>query len=118
MDKKTFGVGIILCFIAAVMLLSSLRVTNFSFYRFGHVSTGGVFLILFVLALIWIVVRRSPASFASMALVLVGGFVALLLGTDFHFVYMSALSLVVMVALAAVGAGLMVKAILQRGKGE
>ncbi len=114
MNKKTFGAGVLLCFIAAVMLLSSLRVSNFSFYRFGSVSTGGVFLVLFVLALIWVIVRASTPSFVAMALVIVGAFVSLLLGTKFYFVRLSALSLVLMVGLAAVGAGLIVKSLLGR----
>lgn len=112
MNKTTFGAGVLLCFISAVMLLSSMRVTNFSFYCFGHVSTGGVFLVLFVLALIWVIVRASVPSFIAMALVVIGAFVSLLLGTQFRFVHVSALSMVLMVGLAAVGAGLIVKSLL------
>ena len=114
MNKKTFGAGVLLCFIAAVMPLSSMRVTNFAFYRFGSVSTGGVFLVLFVLALIWVIVRATTPSFIAMALVVIGAFVSLLLGTRFYFVHISALSLILMVGLAAVGAGLIVKSLLGR----
>ena len=116
MNKKTFGAGVLLCFIAAVMLLSSMRVTNFAFYRFGHISTGGVFLVLFVLALAWIIVRADTPSFIAMGLVVVGAFVSLLLGTRFYFVHLSALSMVAMVGLAAVGAGLMVKSLFDRDR--
>ncbi len=116
MEKRTFGAGALLCFVAAVMLLSSLRVTNFAFYRFGSVSSGGVFLVLFVLAVVWIVVRPGKLAFAAMALVAVGAFVSLLLGTKFYFVHLSALSLLAMAALAAAGAGLMLKSFFSRDK--
>lgn len=120
--KKNTGcllAGMALCLVSAVMLLMNLRVSNMTFYSFGRVNSGGVLLVLFVIAVIWVVVKGSNLSLGALALVILAAFVSLLAGTRFYLTNIDAFQFILMVALAGVGLALIIKAFVgNRKSGE
>ena len=104
-----FVVGVCMIVAAIVILLMNIHVNSFGFYRFGRVSSAPVLIIAFVLLMVWAVVRGRLLQWILVAADVLAIIVSVILGTQLYFSRMSVFTLLVMLALLAVGIGLALK---------
>ena len=100
--------GLAMAFVAVVILLLNIDVTNFAFYRIGRVSTAPVLIVVMVLLVIWGVAstKKLPWILAAADVLLI--VLSVLMGPHFYFRQMNALTLIVIVLMFAVGVGLII----------
>lgn len=114
MDNKNGGnplqqlFGLVMAFVAIVILLLNIDVTNFGFYRIGQISNAPVLIVVMVMLVIWGIAssKKLPWILAAADVVLI--VLSVLMGTRFYFRRMSALTLIVIALMFAIGAGLII----------
>ena len=104
-----FLVGIVMMVAGLVILLMNIQISSFGFFHFGRISSAPILVIAFIVLLIWAVVRGRNLQWILVAADVLCIIVSVILGTSFYFHTMSAFSLLVMLMLFAVGAGLVLK---------
>lgn len=103
--------GIILILVGLFMLFKNTYVTTFGFYSLGRINTGGVLIVLLVLAVIYAVVRPSVFSKVLIAVLVAGLVVSLLLGMHISFRYMTLSDVLLILAPLAAGIGLVLRGV-------
>ncbi len=100
--------GLAMAFVAVVILLLNIDVTNFGFYRIGQISTAPVLIVVMVMLVIWGVAsaKKLPWILAAGDVLLI--VLSVLMGTRFYFKRMSALTLIVIALMFAIGVGLII----------
>lgn len=104
--------GIILILVGLFMLFKNTYVTTFGFYTFGRVNTGGILIVLLVLAVIYAVVRPSTLSRVLIGVVVAALVLSLLLGMHIGFRYMTLTDVLLILVPLAAGIGLVLRGIL------
>ena len=110
--------GLILIAVGLFMLFNHTYVTTIRFYRFGRVSTGAILIILLIVDIIFAVARPSRISKILIGVILAAMVISLLLGMQIGFRSMTVLDVLLMLIPLAVGAGLVLKALLQKEDGD
>ncbi|MBE6989399.1 MAG: hypothetical protein E7426_01465 [Ruminococcaceae bacterium] len=100
--------GLVMAFVAVVILLLNIDVTSFGFYHIGRVSTAPVLIVALVLLVIWAVVSSSKLAWGLAAADVLMIVISVLMGTRFYLRHMSALTLIVIVLMFAIGVGLII----------
>lgn len=103
--------GIVLIFVGLFMLFKNTYVTTFGFYSIGRVNTGGVLIVLLILAVIYAVVRPSTLSRVLIGVLVAALVVSLLLGMHIGFRYMTLTDVLLILAPLAVGIGLVLRGV-------
>ena len=101
--------GLVLTGLGIFLLLDSIQISSFGFYAFYGVNSAPILLILFAVFVILAVVVSSWWTWVLMVLDLIGIVVSVIMGTHFYFKHMTALTLVIMIAVLAVGLGLTIR---------
>lgn len=104
-----FLIGIAMMIAGLVILLMNIQVYSFGFFRIGNVSSAPVLLISFIFFLVWAVVRGKTFQWILVAADVLCIIISVLLGTSFYFNRMNVFTLLIMLGLFAVGAGLVLK---------
>lgn len=112
-NKMTFLAGLICSIIGIVTFLMNVTISSWSFYRFGKINTGGILIVLLILAIIYLVAKRNKTGIILIASVLGLILLSLIMGIHMHINYMSAFNMILIVGLIAVGIGLIIKSFLQ-----
>lgn len=103
-------IGSILIAVGLFIFFKDARLYSFGFFRFGAVSTGGILIVLLLLDVILLVAVRHKA-FKILLPILIGCLVlSIILGSHITFSD-SVLNLLLSLIPAAVGAGLILKAV-------
>lgn len=113
-----FLIGIALCGLGIFLLLSNINVSSLTFYRIGEISTAPILIILLIIFVIIAVVVSKWWSYLLVFIDIVGMIISVIIGTHFTFRSMSALTLVIMVAVFAIGVGLIIKSLFNISKDE
>lgn len=104
-----FIIGIAMMIAGIVILLMNIQVYSFGFFRIGNFSSAPVLIILFVFLLVWAIMRGKILQWILVAADIFCIIISVILGTNLHFSRMNAFTLLVMLGMFAVGAGLMLK---------
>lgn len=111
-----FLIGFILVAIGIVMFFKSTRIQSWGFYRFGSsVSTGGIVSALILLDIILYVATQSKVTKILFPILIALLVLLLILGTRLSF-HGALLDMFLMLVPAAVGAGLLIKAVFTKEK--
>ena len=109
---KLLLIGGVLVLFGIVMFFKSTRIYSWGFYRIGNtVSTGGILIALTLLDLVLLVATRHRATKILLPVCIALIVLSVILGTQLSFIG-SLLDLFLMLAPAAVGAGLILRAFL------
>ncbi len=108
--------GFILLAVGLFMLFKSAYVSSFGFWRFGRISTGGILLVLLIVSVIAMVVKPCGVTKWTVVGIVALLVVSILLGTHISFRYMSVADVVLILVPMAVGAGLVIKAMIEERK--
>ena len=112
--KLTCLLGLILIAVGLFLLFSHTYVTSIRFYRFGKVSTGAILIVLLVVDVIIAIAKPSRISKILIGVILAAMVISLLLGMQIGFRSMTVLDVLLMLIPLAVGAGLVLKALLEK----
>ena len=104
-----FLIGIAMMVAGLVILLMNIQVSSFGFFRIGNISSAPVLIILFIFLLIWAVMRGKAFHWVLVAADILCIIISVILGTSFYFNRMNVFTLLVMLGMFAVGAGLVLK---------
>lgn len=112
-QKKGFEYifGIILILAGLFMLFKNTYVSTFHFYTLGGINTGGILVVLLILAVIFAVVRPCTVSKVLIGVIVAALVLSLLLGMHIGFRHMSLSDVLLILAPLAAGAGLVLRAI-------
>ena len=108
------GLGLVL--LSVILIFVNTTVSGWGFYRIGRVSTGGILIVLLVLAAIALFVRPSNVTVGILAVVVALIVLSLLLGLHLHLRHMGLMKLVLIIAPMVIGVGMIVRDILPGGK--
>ena len=103
-------IGAILIGVGLFMFFKNTRLTSFGFWRFGPVSTGGILIALLLLDVILLVAVGHKAFKIALPILLGMLVLSVILGSHITF-HGQVLDLLLMLVPAAVGAGLILKAV-------
>ena len=103
-----FLAGVALVVVGMGLLLMNIEVRSFSFYRISGVDTALVLLVILALCVIWGVLRDSRLPWILVVVTLVLIVLSVMMGTRFVFKRMNAITLIAIVAMIAVGIGLII----------
>ena len=107
-------VGIILIAFGLFMFFKSTRIYSWGFYRFGGtVSTGGIIIALILLDVVFLAAARHKITKILLPVLIVMLVLSIILGTRLSFTG-SLLDLFLILVPAAVGAGLLLRALLSK----
>ena len=111
---KLLLAGVALIAFGIFMFFKSTRIYSWGFYRIGNtVSTGGILIALVLLDLVFIVATRNKISKVLLPILIAMIVLSIVLGTHLSFVG-SLLDLFLMLVPAAVGAGLVLRAMFMK----
>ena len=111
-----FFLGIAMCFIGIWLLLSNINVDNISFYKLGNVNTAPILIIALIIFIVVAVVKSEWYTWTLVGLDIVMIIISVIMGTHFSLKHMSALQLILMVLLFAVGLGLIIRGLFVKDK--
>lgn len=114
----SFISGILLFGLGVFLLLSNIRVSSLTFYRFGKVSSAPILIILFIVFIVLAVIKSHWVTWSLVVFDIILMIVSVIMGTNFSFKYMSAFDLLAMIVLMSVGLGLFLKGVLGVNKKE
>lgn len=103
--------GVILILVGLFMLFKNTYVTTFGFYSIGRVNTGGILIVLLILAVVFAVVRPSTWSRVLIGVIVAALVLSLLLGMHIGFRYMTLTDVLLILAPLALGIGLVLRGI-------
>ncbi len=111
--KATYGlIGLVLVAVGIFMFFKTVRVYSWGFYRiWNDVSTGGIVIALLLLDIVIYVATQNKVAKVMIPVLLAMLVLLLILGTHLTFVG-SLLDLLLMLVPTAVGAGLLLRAML------
>ena len=111
---KLLLAGVALIAFGIFMFFKSTRIYSWGFYRIGNtVSTGGILIALVLLDLVFIVATRNKITKVLLPILIAMIVLSIVLGTHLSFVG-SLLDLFLMLVPAAVGAGLVLRAMFMK----
>ena len=107
-------IGAVLVGVGLVMFFKAVRGSSWDFYRLGgRVSTGGILLVLILLDVVLLAATRHKAAKIALPILIVMLVISVILGT--HLVFnASVLDMLLMLVPAAVGAGLLLRALFMK----
>ena len=109
-------IGAALVAFGIFMFFKTTRIYSWGFYRIGNsVSTGGILIALTLADLVLLVATRHKATIVLMPVFIAMIVLSIVLGTHLTFIG-SLLDLFLMLIPAAVGAGLLIRGLLIKGK--
>ncbi len=111
--EKLFLIGAVLIVVGVVMFFKSVRIYSFGFYRLGPVSTGGILIARGLLDVVLLIATGHKATKILLPILGAMLILSLILGTRLSFTG-SVLDLFLMLAPAAAGAGLLLRAFLKK----
>ena len=115
---KLLLIGAVLIAFGIFMFFKSTRIYSWGFYRIGNtVSTGGILIALTIFDLVFLVATRHRAAKILMPILIAMIVLSIILGTQLSY-YGSLLDLFLMLVPAAVGAGLMLRAMMMKPEKE
>lgn len=120
MKKKDllFLVGAVLIAFGVFMFFKSTRVYSWGFYKIGRsVSTGGILIALTVFDIVFLVATRHKVTKILLPILIAMIVLSIILGTELYY-HGSVLDLFLMLVPAAVGAGLVLRALLMKPEKE
>lgn len=107
-------IGAVLIAFGLFMFFKSTRIYSWGFYRFGNtVSTGGILIALVLLDVIFLAATRHRITKILLPVLIAMIVLSIILGTHLSFIG-SLLDLFLMLVPAAVGAGLLLRALLSK----
>lgn len=112
----SFILGIALTFLGVFLLLSNIHVSSLSFYRLGNVNSDPILIILLIVFIITAIASDKKVCWVLVFVNIVLIILSVILGTRFTFAYMSALDLVLMICVFAVGLGLVLRDLVHNNK--
>lgn len=102
--------GSLLVLVGLFMVFKAARVSNFGFYRIGNrVSTAGILIVLFIIAMIAMFVRPCLLTRILVLLTLVLLLLSILLVIEISFYGITLVDVMLMVVPLAIGLGFIVK---------
>ena len=105
--------GALLIGVGIVMFFKSTYASSWGFYRIGRVSTGGILIALILLDVVLLVATQHKATKIMLPVLVAMLVLSVILGT--HLTFMgSVLDMFLMLAPAAVGTGLLLRAMLKK----
>ena len=111
-------IGAALVAFGIFMFFKSTRIYSWGFYRIGNsVSTGGILIALTLFDLVFLVATRHKAAKILLPILIVMIVLSIILGTQLNYIG-SLLDLFLMLVPAAVGAGLILRALLTKKEKE
>ena len=114
--EKIMLIGAALVAFGIFMFFKTTRIYSWGFYRIGNsVSTGGILIALTLADLVLLVATRHKATIVLMPVFIAMIVLSIVLGTHLTFIG-SLLDLFLMLIPAAVGAGLLIRGLLIKGK--
>jgi len=115
-DKKKFEpsllgllLGLALMAGSIYFLLNSITVSSIHFYRFGQFSSGPILIFLFVIFLVWAIAKGGKLPWFLVFLDILCLIGSAIMGTRLYLKQMNLFTLLLMVAMFAVGLGLFLK---------
>lgn len=110
MKNKLSLIGGIVCLLTGIVaLLMNVSISSWGFYRFGHISTGGILLVILLLSIIYTVIKRNKIGIVLIACSATLMILSLILGVHMYIRHMSVFSMILIIGLMAVGIGLIAK---------
>ena len=115
MSKRNtlFLIGGILIAFGIFFFFKSVRLYSFGFYRIGPVSTGAILIGLVLLDVVLLIATKHKAAKIALPVLVALLVLSVILGTNLSFVG-SLLDLLLMLIPAAVGAGLILRAVFMK----
>ena len=114
---KLLLIGTILIAFGVFMFFKSTRIYSWGFYRIGNsVSTGGILIALTIFDLVFLVATRHKITLLLLPVFIAMIVLSIVLGTHLSY-HGSLLDLFLMLIPAAVGAGLVLRALLMKQEG-
>ena len=111
---KLLLIGSILIAVGIFIFFKSTRILSWGFYRIGYnVSTGGILIALTIVDLILLFATRHKAAKIALPILIAMLVLSVILGTHLYFTG-SLLDLFLILIPAAVGAGLVLRALLMK----
>lgn len=108
----SFLLGIVLTVIGAVLFLSNVRVSNFSFfYKYHGTNVTALLLLLLCILLVVFIVYPGFITGLLLGLDFLAMIVTIIMSMNFYIMYMSAFEIIVMLALFFGGIGLTLRGI-------
>lgn len=115
---KLLLIGAVLIAVGIFMFFKSTRILSWGFYRIGHhISTGGILITLTIVDLVLLVATGHKAAKIALPILIAMLVLSVVLGTQLYFTG-SLLDLFLILAPAAVGAGLVLRALLLKPQKE
>ena len=111
-----FLAGVALTVVGMALMLMNIDVMSFGFYRISGVDTAVILLVALGILIIWGVVSDSRIPWFLLVVDLFLIVLSVLLGTRFVFKRMNILTLIAIVAMIAVGLGLIIAGALGLGR--
>lgn len=112
---KLLLAGVVLIAFGIFMFFKSTRIYSWGFYRFGNtVSTGGILIALVLLDMVFLVATRHKLAKILLPVFIAMIVLSIVLGTQLTFIG-SLLDLFLMLIPAAIGAGLLLRAMFMKG---
>ena len=103
-------IGTLLALVGLFMVFKAAHVSNFGFYRFGNtVSTGGILVVLFIIAMIAMFVKPCVLTRVLVLIVLILLLLSILLVINISFYGITLVDVLLMVIPLAMGIGFIIK---------
>lgn len=113
----SFLLGIVLTILGAGIFLSKVRVSNFTFFfRYHGTNITALLLLIFFILLVAYIVYPSFVTGFLLGIAFLGFIVSIILSMNFYIVHISALEIVLMLAMFFGGIGLTLKAVVDAKK--
>ena len=112
--EKLLLIGVILIAVGVFMFFKSTRILPWGFYRLGYnISTGGILITLTIVDLILLIATKHKAAKIALPILIAMLVLSVVLGTQLYFTG-TLLDLFLILVPAAVGAGLVLRALLMK----
>lgn len=115
----SFLLGIVLTVLGAGIFLSKVRVSNYTFfYRFHGTNITALLLLVFCIVLVVYIVYPGFVTAFLLGLTFLGFLVSIILSMNFYIVHVTALEVLIMLAMFFGGIGLTLRAIVDARRYE
>ena len=101
--------GVLLVLVGLFMLFKAASVSNFGFYRFGRVSTGGILIVLFVIAVVAAMIKPCKLTQYIVLAVLIMIALSIILTLNISFYGITLVDVLLMVVPIALGIGFIIR---------
>ena len=116
--SKLLLIGVVLVALGVFMFFKSTRIMSWGFYRIGHdISTGGILIALTIVDLVLLVATQHKGAKIALPILIALLVLSVVLGTHLYFTG-SLLDLFLILVPAAVGAGLLLRAMLMKPEND